>query len=304
MHESILNSGGYRYLWFSVLLVGLSVLLYAWHSPGEPANGGTWLGYTLGAISAGLIFWLMFFGIRKRSYMSSTGSARGWVSAHIYLGTSLIILATLHSGFQFGWNVHTLAWVLMILVIISGMYGVFAYLRYPTLMTQNRADMTRAAMLDEIAQLDEDALRLADRIDTDVHAVVSRSVERTKIGGSMWQQLRAHNEYEQAILKTDELLHKKERQADTGVAQKAAGDQDDTMVAMIDYLSRTADSERAADVRRLLDLLSRKKYLAARLTRDIQYQAFMDIWLYIHVPLSFALLGALIAHIITVFFYW
>ena len=34
------------------------------------------------------------------------------------------------------------------------------------------------------------------------------------------------------------------------------------------------------------------------------YKALLDIWLYVHVPLSFALLGALIAHIISVFFYW
>ena len=33
-------------------------------------------------------------------------------------------------------------------------------------------------------------------------------------------------------------------------------------------------------------------------------KAFLDIWLYFHVPLSFALLAALIAHIVSVFFYW
>ena len=30
----------------------------------------------------------------------------------------------------------------------------------------------------------------------------------------------------------------------------------------------------------------------------------MDVWLHIHVPLSFALLAALIAHIVSVFYYW
>ena len=35
-----------------------------------------------------------------------------------------------------------------------------------------------------------------------------------------------------------------------------------------------------------------------------QHQAMMEIWLYFHVPVTFALLGALIAHIVSVFFYW
>ena len=41
-----------------------------------------------------------------------------------------------------------------------------------------------------------------------------------------------------------------------------------------------------------------------RVARDIQYQALMEIWLYVHVPLSFALLAALIGHVVSVFFYW
>jgi hypothetical protein len=30
----------------------------------------------------------------------------------------------------------------------------------------------------------------------------------------------------------------------------------------------------------------------------------LEVWLYIHVPLTFALIAALAAHIIAVFFYW
>ena len=64
------------------------------------------------------------------------------------------------------------------------------------------------------------------------------------------------------------------------------------------------DDKQSEALRKLLDLLSRKKALATRVARDIQFQALMEIWLYFHVPLSFALLAALTGHILVVFFYW
>ena len=54
----------------------------------------------------------------------------------------------------------------------------------------------------------------------------------------------------------------------------------------------------------LLVALGRKQELLRRARRDIRYKALMDLWLYVHVPLSFALLAALTAHIVSVFFYW
>ena len=49
---------------------------------------------------------------------------------------------------RLGW-----ALVLMLIVIFSGFFGVYTYLRYPTLMTRNRESATRDAMLDEIAEM-------------------------------------------------------------------------------------------------------------------------------------------------------
>jgi hypothetical protein len=54
----------------------------------------------------------------------------------------------------------------------------------------------------------------------------------------------------------------------------------------------------------LLVALGRKQELLRRARKDIRYKALLDLWLYVHVPLSFALLAALTAHIVSVFFYW
>ena len=78
---------------------------------------------------------------------------QGWASAHVYLGTALFLVATLHSGIQVGWNVHTLAYVLMCVVIASGLFGLYHYLHNPTLIAQNREGGTRGALFAELFEL-------------------------------------------------------------------------------------------------------------------------------------------------------
>ena len=54
----------------------------------------------------------------------------------------------------------------------------------------------------------------------------------------------------------------------------------------------------------MLDIIGRRQELVSRVNRDIALTARMQIWLYLHVPLTFALLAALLAHIVSVFLYW
>jgi hypothetical protein len=302
VHDSFLTHARKRWLWVVLVLLLGSLIAYAWHDPIGPANGGTWLGYTLGTIGAVLILWLMMFGLRKRTYANRVGSLRGWLSAHVYLGTGLILIALLHSGFQFGWNVHTLALVLMLVVIFSGFFGVYAYLRYPALMTRNRENATRQAMLDEIAEIDQNALSLADGIDRRIHAIVLRSIENTRLGGGVWALLNARDASDLALAQARQMLDKREKDGET--EQQMSTREMPTMFAMVDFLAGKADDKQAEALRKLIDLLSRKKSLASRVAKDIQLQSLMEIWLYFHVPLSFALLAALTAHVIVVFFYW
>jgi hypothetical protein len=299
MHASILTHARSRWLWAAVALSAVSIALYVWHDPGGPPNGGTWLGYTLGTVAALLVVWLMLLGVRKRAYANRVGTLRGWLSAHIYLGTALILIVLLHAGFQLHWNLHTLAFVLMLGVIFSGFFGVYVYLRYPALMTRNRDSATRDALFDEIAEIDQNALTLADGIDPKIHAVVLRSIDNTRLGGSVWTQLRAHDGSDAALARIHEAIAARDK-----TDKKHAPAAGETIFAMVDFLASDAGNRQTESLRKLIDLLSRKKALATRVARDIQYQAMMEIWLYVHVPLSFAMLAALIGHIVSSFFYW
>ncbi len=142
MQGSILVLRNFRYLKITAALVIGAIVIYVAHTPLGQPNGGTWVGYTLGTVGALLIVWLAFFGIRKRRYGMGKLTLQEWLSAHVYLGLGLIVIASLHAGFQFGWNVHTLAYVFMVIVILSGVYGLFLYLRLPSEMARNRGGLT------------------------------------------------------------------------------------------------------------------------------------------------------------------
>ena len=68
--------------------------------------------------------------------------------------------------------------------------------------------------------------------------------------------------------------------------------------------SRALETAPAAGERRRISSAPGVWFLPgkARLRRDVRYKALMDIWLYLHVPLTFALLAALTAHIISIFY--
>lgn len=282
MHESILDFRRYRYLWISLVVCIVAISAYVWHDPIQPKSGGTWLGYTLGGVSVALIVWLLVLGIRKRSYNSRLGSVRGWTSAHVYLGTSLLVLATLHSAFQFGLNLHTLAYALMVLVIASGIWGVVVYRRNPQLMTRNRAGMTREMMAAELDELGEECLRLADAAGSQVHEKTVSALSNDPLGQPRWRNLIGGRYWTGRIGRAQTTLEQH-------LTHELAGE---------------TDRQRIEALQKLLDAVARRRRLSAKLARDLRLQAWMELWLYLHVPLSLALLAALIAHIVAVFFYW
>ena len=275
MHQSFLVYRGFRYLWLAAGMVLVAISVYLIHDPLGPPNGGTWLGYTLGSLGAALVLWLMWFGIRKRRYGIGKLNLQEWLSAHVYLGTALIAIVTLHAGFQFGWNIHTLAYALMIVVVLSGLFGVFTYIRYPSRLTRNRDDSTLESIFLEIANLDQQCRSIAHQLDDETAAIILDSCQ-AKVGGGALRQLSGTDPSCPAM------------RASTAIEERAA------MVS-------GGETLKFPD---LSALVSRKCELLRRARSDVRMQAMMKVWLFVHLPVSFALLAALAAHIFSVFYYW
>ncbi len=275
-HEGFIRHKNYRYLRIAAIISIFSFLVYLVADVGGRPNGGTWVGYTLGTVSALLIVWLMMLGIRKRAITPGRWSLKAWTSAHIYLGASLLVIATLHTGFQFGINVHTLAYALMVIVILSGFIGLYYYAVTPSKMSDNRAHKSQVEMAQELRDIDRELRDIAQPLAREYADEIDRSISKTKVRPGLFSSLNG----EQNNCATSQAMRRLRRQL------------------------KSAPSHMRRPLEDALAVLKRKNAALARIRRHIRYKTVLQVWLHFHVPLSFALLAALIAHIVSVFFYW
>lgn len=268
-HVSFLKHGRFRWLWIALALSILSVIGYALIDQEPRPNGGSWYGYTLGTIGLALIVWLSLLGIRKRRISEGAWSLKAWTSAHVYLGLALAIVGTLHTGFQIGWNVHTLAYVLMLIVIFSGIYGVYAYASLPKELSANRGDKTGGDMLDRIADIDKKLDNAAQPMGRGASDLVLGVLRQDVFHGSALSRL-------------------------TGSYPRCA-----TKRALNGIPSSGSKAEA-----RVHELLSNRAEQLAQIRRHVRIKAMLEVWLFIHIPATIALIASLLAHVISVFYYW
>lgn len=268
-HEGFLSYARFRWAKISGGLMLLVIVTYALIDVSPRHNGGSWYGYSLGTIGVLLILWLTALGVRKRTMTRGAWSLKAWTSAHVYLGLSLIVIGTWHSGFQLGWNVHTLAWALMMVVILSGLFGIFVYATLPQALSTNREQMTQMQMLDAIRAFDRQLDSAAQPLPPALSAPVLAALAQDPFAGSLGSRFSGRYP----------------RCATAAARASLAG----------------ASGEGADRIR---ELLTQRQAALARLRGHLRIRALLEVWLYVHVPMTFALIAALSAHVISVFFYW
>jgi len=274
-HESFLRYQGYKWLKIALGISAVALLIYAFNDVQPKPNGGSIYGYVTGTIGVLLILWLTMLGVRKRAISAGRWSLKSWTSAHVYLGLSLIVIATLHTGFDFGWNIHTLAYALMMFVILSGLFGIAAYATLPQELSANRGETTQIQMLDNLRMIDRQLNEAAQPLDADGAAIVRMALEDDPFGGGLIARL-------------------------TGRYGKCG-----TRAALAAVRAHHGRKEGEADPYDHVEvLLERKRSSLARIRKHLRLKALLEVWLYVHVPLTFALIAALFVHIVSVFYYW
>jgi hypothetical protein len=274
-HEGFLRHRNFRWLKVSLFVSFAALLGYALIDVQPRHNGGSWYGYILGTIGLLLILWLTGLGVRKRAMTRGRWSLKGWTSAHVYLGLSLIVIATLHTGFQLGWNVHTLAYALMLMVILSGIWGIVAYATLPEALGASRAEMTRPQMINAVMKLDRQIQTAAQPLSHEDARLLLPALDDDPFRGGLWRRLSGR--------------YPRCRTARALAAIRRCA---------------IATGEEADALGTVAGLLERKAAALGRIRQHLRIKALLEVWLYVHVPLTFALIAAVAAHIVSVFFYW
>ncbi len=282
-HQSFLAYKRYRYLKLAAWLCLVAAGAYGWHrgyrfdTPGGVGYGGSWMGYVLGTVAALLILWLLWLGVRKRSYRASMTTMQGWLSAHVYLGITCLVVATLHTGLELGVNLHSLTYLLLLSVVASGLYGVLVFVQVPGRMTGDMGDDSIETLLSQIHEIDQQARKLALLLPDEFNTLVLDAAEKTQLRGTVF----------------DHIFKTTSRRCPTTRA-----------VARMQVLNRRLKDDQGRLGREVFGLMLSRRGSVERIRGEFRSQARLRLWLMFHVPLSLALLFALAGHIVSVFIYW
>ena len=229
-----------------------------------------------GLIGTIVIAVLMFLGIRKRAYASGTGTLQGWVSAHVYLGLFSLLIIPMHAGFRFGVDIHTLAFVLLALVVLSGIVGVILYMSIPSRLTEYESGLQSDAIDNEIGRLISDMRFLVkDKSDALVR-VYQDEITRLQTMQPMGWSLVFRKQSEDLIAKRSAELAR---------------------------LVSSIPSEDETTFQALSRMILKRTQLQVALMAQMRLRNILQAWLYIHVPVSIAMIVTVGIHVVVVFYY-
>ncbi len=136
----------------SVALLAISAFvyaLYAFESPQSP-RGGSAVGLTFGVIGFAFMIFAALLGARKRIPTWRVGRAQAWMRGHLWLGFLALPMILFHGGFHFGGTLTRVLMWLLIITVLSGVFGAALQHCIPRLMT---TDVPLETIYDEIGRV-------------------------------------------------------------------------------------------------------------------------------------------------------
>ncbi len=121
----------------SLVILAVSAFAYALYSFGAPQGprGGSVIGLTFGVIGFSFMIFAALLGARKRVPTWRVGRAQAWMRGHLWLGFLALPMIFFHGGFHFGGTLTRVLMWLLIITVLSGVFGAALQHYIPRVMT-------------------------------------------------------------------------------------------------------------------------------------------------------------------------
>lgn len=258
-----------------IVLLAATVAAFVWSVRREFTHGGSLIGLIFGTAGYLLILLLAYYGIRKRSYRSRFGTMEQWLQSHIYLGILVLVLLVLHTGGRFNDTVAVTTLVLVAVVVLSGIAGAILFVTVPRLLTEVESNLTVEEISTQLNQLARNMARLAS----------GRSQPFVRIYDGLMKESMP------GWLAGWRLLLSRMRRG----SQQSAADWS-KLLALV-------GRDEQEQLRQMLVFSRQRKELLMRLMYQQRYKNILEFWLYIHVPVTIAVLVFGTLHVAAVFYY-
>ncbi len=123
--------------------------------------GSSFVGLTFGIVGGLICLFEFLLWFRKKVRVWRIGRVQVWMRAHIWLGLLAVPLLVFHSGFRFTNELANVTFVLFVIVILSGIWGLILQNVLPRIMLDEVPAETIASQIPRVvAQLAREADRL------------------------------------------------------------------------------------------------------------------------------------------------
>src|SRR5882724_388499 len=136
----------------SLAILAISVVVYVVYSSASPqdARGGSTLGLAFGVMGFAFMIFAALLGARKRVPTWRVGRAQAWMRRHVWLGFLALPFILFHGGFHFGGTLTRVLMWLLIITVLSGVFGAALQHYIPRVMT---SDVPLETIYDEIGRV-------------------------------------------------------------------------------------------------------------------------------------------------------
>ena len=273
----------------------LAVALYVWLDARTPGGltGGSTAGLWYGIAGSSLMIYAgLLSALRKVPAWSWIGARKTWLKGHIWLGLLSVPLIGCHSGFGLGGLLERILWLILGLVVLSGLGGLALQQWLPRLMTLR---VPAESLYEQIPYICGVMRREAD---SNVEKLCGPLVE----GGANGKQVVGADPAGQAAAAEFKSFYVTQVRPFLSERYKRTA----LLASVVQAESAFARLRMFPLPQPILEAVTQLEQLCEerrQLAEQERLQHWLHGWLFLHVPLSAALLVAGVAHVIASLYY-